>query len=413
MLSGLINVFIIGIKVLEREESCMSYVFAERVSYMESSAIREILKVTEQPEVISFAGGLPAPELFPLAEIRESYAQVLGVGDPSVLQYSTTEGFLPLRLNLAAQMKNKGIKVGPDNILLTNGSQQGLDLLTKLLINPGDFIIVEDPTYLGALQTFRSYQARFATVPMDSEGIDIEALEYAIKQYHPKMIYLTPTFKNPTGITFSTRRRQEIASVLSQYNIPLIEDDPYGELRYSGSSLPPIKSFDKEERVIYLGTFSKTVAPGLRLGWVVASEEMVAKLVLAKQGTDLHTGTILQRATHYYLENFDVQKHLNALRSEYKSRRDLMLAEMRANFPAQIHWTEPEGGMFVWVTLADPLDSISLLRQAVEAKVAYVPGVPFYANGGGNNTLRLNFSNSSSAQIKEGIRRLGRIFTIQ
>ncbi|MFA5385279.1 MAG: PLP-dependent aminotransferase family protein [Eubacteriales bacterium] len=384
----------------------MDYVFAERVSQMEGSFIREILKVTERPEMISFAGGLPAPELFPLKEMRDAFCHVLESGDPSVLQYSTTEGFFPLREYISVKMKEKNINAGPDNILITNGSQQALDLLAKLFINPGDIVLVEEPSYLGALQVFRSYQARFATVPADDEGADVEALELAIKNNRPKLIYLTPTFKNPTGVTMSLQRRRAVAGLLEKYKVPLIEDDPYGELRYAGETLPPLKSFDRSGFVIYLSTFSKTIAPGMRLGWIAAGLELIRKLALAKQGTDLHTGTLVQRAVQRYLDNSDVSGHIQAIRTEYGRRRDVMLKEMRNSFPDGAAWTSPEGGMFLWVTLPEHYDTVQLIKKAVEENVAYVPGAPFYPNGGGLNKMRLNYSNSTPAQIKEGINRL-------
>ncbi len=389
----------------------MNYAFAERVSQMESSVIREILKVTDSPEVISFAGGLPAPEMFPLKEIKAAFCRVLAKGDGSVLQYSTTEGFLPLREYIAAKMREKGLEAGPDNILVTNGSQQALDLLAKLFINPGDVILVEKPSYLGALQTFRSYQARFMSVPADNEGIDVDAMELAIKKQRPKLVYLTPTFKNPTGVTLSFERRRAVADLLGKYKAPLIEDDPYGELRYRGEPLPPVKSFDVCGQVIYLSTFSKTIAPGLRLGWIVASRELIRKLVLAKQGTDLHTGTLVQWAVQSYLENSDVSGHVRAIRKEYGRRRDIMLEEMEKNFPRDISWTRPDGGMFLWVTLPEHFDTVQLLSRAIEEKVAYVPGEPFYPDREGLNTMRLNFSNSTPEQIKSGISRLARLFS--
>lgn len=388
----------------------MDYAFADRVALMKSSVIREILKVTGQPEVISFAGGLPAPELFPLEEMRESFNQVLGNGDPSVLQYSATEGFLPLRKHIAAIMHEKCVSASVDNILITNGSQQALDLLAKLFINPGDVVIVERPSYLGALQVFDSYQARFVTVPSGDEGIDVDALKWAIAEHRPKLIYLTPTFKNPTGVTLGKDRRRAVAELAGQYGIPLIEDDPYGELRYSGEPQPLVKSFDAADRVIYLGTFSKTIAPGLRLGWILADSCLIAKLVLAKQGADLHTGTLVQQAVYHYLKTSDVSAHISAIRSEYGRRRDVMLEEMEKTFSARISWTKPEGGMFLWVTLPERFDTVTLLSKAVEKKVAYVPGAPFYPRGGGLNTLRLNFSNSGPEQIREGIRRLASLF---
>lgn len=391
------------------ENKTNKYSFAQRVDLMQSSAIREILKVTEQPDMISFAGGLPAPELFPLDAMKEAFNQVLG-NDPSVLQYSTTEGYLPLRDYICSKMQEKGIAATADNVLITNGSQQGIDLLAKLFINPGDVVLVEKPTYLAALQVFSSYQAKFVNIPTDEEGIDVEALEVAIKKYHPKFIYLTPTFKNPTGVTMNVERRRAVAKIVQDNRVPLIEDDPYGELRYSGEPLAPIKAFDETGWVIYLSTFSKTIAPGLRIGWILAEKELMRKLVLAKQGTDLHTGTLVQRAAHYYLVNYNVSKHVEAIRSEYGRRRDIMLREMESSFPSYISWTKPEGGMFLWVTLPEDYDTVKLLPSAIEEKVAYVPGAPFYADSSCLNTLRLNFSNSTPAQIKNGIERLGRLF---
>ena len=387
----------------------MKFSFAERVNLMQSSAIREILKVTEQPEMISFAGGLPAPELFPLEGMKEAFNYVLS-SDPSVLQYSTTEGFLPLREYITLKMQEKGIATAPENILITNGSQQALDLLAKLLINPGDVVLVEKPSYLGALQVFQSYQPRFIDIPTDDEGIDVAALEQAIKEHRPKLIYLTPTFKNPTGVTLSNDRRRAVAKIVQENEVPLIEDDPYGELRYYGDPVPPIKSFDETGWVIYLSTFSKTIAPGLRLGWIVADVDLMKKLVLAKQGTDLHTGTLVQRAAYHYLVNYNVTDHVEKIRLEYGRRRDVMLKEMEEHLPPSISWTKPQGGMFLWVMLPEGFDSIKLLTRAIEEKVAYVPGAPFYSHGECLNTLRLNFSNSTPDKIKIGIKRLAKIF---
>lgn len=323
---------------------------------------------------------------------------------------STTEGFLPLREYIASQMQAKEIETKSDNILITNGSQQALDLLAKLFINPGDVVLVEKPSYLGALQVFRSYQARFIDVPTDDEGINIEALDIAIKKHHPKLIYVTPTFKNPTGVTLSKERCRSVAKIVQENKVPLIEDDPYGELRYYGEVVPPIKSFDETGWVIYLSTFSKTIAPGLRLGWLVAEKDLMGKLVLAKQGTDLHTGTLVQRAAYHYLMNYNVTNHVETIRSEYGRRRDIMLQEMEKNFPTNVSWTKPEGGMFLWVTLPENLDAVKLLSRAIEEKVAYVPGAPFYADDACLNTLRLNYSNATPDQIKSGIGRLANLF---
>jgi 2-aminoadipate transaminase len=384
----------------------MDYAFAQRVREMRSSAIREILKVTERPEVISFAGGLPAPELFPLEDVRRAVNEVLGNGDPSALQYSSTEGYPPLREYIAETMRLKEIGVGPNEVLLTNGSQQALDLLAKLFLDPGDTVILQRPSYLGAIQVFSSYEARFVTVRADAEGVIPESLEQAIREAHPKLIYLTPTFANPTGETMSLKRRQAVAGLAAEYGVPVIEDDPYSELRFSGEVLPPLASFDQNGWVIYLSTFSKTVAPGMRLGWIIAQPDLMSKLVLAKQGTDLHTSSFVQRTVHQYLVTSDVTGHLGRIRVEYGRRRDTMADAIRRTFPAGVHWTEPEGGMFLWVTLPMGLDAVDMLHEAVEEKVAYVPGASFFPNGGGENCLRLNFSNSTPALIEDGVKRL-------
>ncbi|MFZ5647772.1 MAG: PLP-dependent aminotransferase family protein [Bacillota bacterium] len=389
----------------------MGYAFAKRVSLMKSSAIREILKVTESPGVISFAGGLPAPELFPLNEMRMVFSEALDSGDGSVLQYSTTEGYPPLRRYISSAMGQKGIAAGEDQILLTNGSQQALDLLARIFIDPGDAVLVESPSYLGALQVFAGYQARLVAVPSDEGGMVVESLERAIKENSPKLIYLTPTFSNPTGIAMAADRRRKVAELLEKYRIPLIEDDPYGELRYLGKPVPPVKAFDRCGLIIYTSTFSKTIAPGLRLGWIAAEPEVISKLVLAKQGADLHTGTLVQRAVHRYLTSCDVGAHIERIRSEYRRRRNAMINAMEKLFPGEVKWTRPEGGMFLWVTLPPHLDSFSLLKEAVLQKVAFVPGTPFFPDEGGHNYMRLNFSNAKPSQIEEGIERLGRLLS--
>lgn len=388
----------------------MSFSFAQRVGEMQSSAIREILKVTEEPDMISFAGGLPAPELFPIAEMRAAFNDVLAADDaPSALQYSTTEGFQPLREHLAGALKERGITARPADILLTCGSQQALDLVAKVLLDPGDTVLLERPSYLGAIQVFQSYQTRFATVATDEHGIIAEALEEAIITHHPKLLYVIPAFMNPTGITMSLERRRAVCALLEQYRIPAVEDDPYGELRFTGEPVPTLKSFDRQGWVIYLSTVSKTIAPGLRLGWVAAEQELMAKLVQAKQGVDLHTGTLTQRAVHHYLAHSDAAGHVKVIREEYGRRRDAMIGAMERTFPASVQWTRPEGGMFLWVTLPSHVDSTELLPRAIGEKVAYVPGAPFFADGGGQNHMRLNFSNSPIPVIEDGIGRLARL----
>lgn len=387
----------------------MAHNYAERVNQMANSAIRELLKVTEQPHIISFAGGLPAPELFPIPDIKASFERVLSSGDPAVLQYGTTEGFLPLREEISRQMRSKGVRAEAQNILLTNGSQQGLDLIAKLFLNPGDEVLLQSPSYLGAIQTWRSYQANFQLIPTNEGGIDIPALELSLIKTRPKLIYLAPTYQNPTGTTLSVEDRKAVARLAGHYNVPVIEDDPYGELRYDGPTIAPIKSFAAEEAVIYLGTFSKTLAPGLRLGWIAADQDLIAKLTVAKQGTDLHTSTLIQRATHDYLTHYNSAEHVAAICRIYKARRDLMLRELQANFPAQVKWTVPNGGMFIWLTLPEHYDTAELLPRAIAANVAYVPGIHFFTHEGNHSSMRLNFSNPKPEQIKQGIKALAGI----
>ncbi|HUW63625.1 MAG TPA: PLP-dependent aminotransferase family protein [Spirochaetia bacterium] len=387
----------------------MPYAFAQRVGGMGGSAIREILKITERPDIISFAGGLPAPEMFPRTGLAEAFAQVLREEDGLALQYSSTEGYGPLREYIAGVMRQKGVAVTAEEILITSGSQQGLDLVAKLFLDPGDVVATELPVYTGALQVFRSYEGRLKAIPGDEHGPDPVALEIVIRESRPKLIYLAPTFNNPTGMTVSEARRRALVVLCEKYAVPLIEDDPYGDLRYSGIPVPPVKAFDAGGRVIYLGTFSKTVAPGLRLGWVAAERELVARLALAKQGADLHTGTLVQRALHRYLTGSDSGGHVEAIRREYGRRRDAMAGALNGTFPPGIQWNEPEGGMFFWVTLPAHLDAAELLPEAVAEKVAFVPGAAFFPAGGGENFLRLNFTNSPPPLIGEGIGRLARV----
>lgn len=385
------------------------YRYASRVSRMKSSAIREILKVTEQPDIISFAGGLPAPELFPLDAFRTALWDVT-TGDSSILQYSTTEGHGPLREQITQHLAEKGIKADPKEVLLTNGSQQALDLIAKIFLDPGDAVIVESPSYLGALQVFDSYEARLVQVETDNNGILIDALEEAIRRDNPKFIYLTPTFKNPTGITIPKSRRMQIIELIEKYGVLLIEDNPYGDLRYSGEPIAPIKSMDTSGHVLYLGTFSKTVAPGLRIGWITAPHPIISKLVMAKQGTDLHTSTIVQRALSRYLETNDTNAHIEKIKAAYGNRCNIMLKTLKETFPSDITWTHPDGGMFLWVTLSPEMNTTQMLKDAVRLKVAYVPGEPFFPYNDIYHCMRLNFSNSQPEQIETGIRRLSQLF---
>ncbi len=392
--------------------------FAQRTQRMGSSAIRELLKLTESPEIISFAGGLPAPEVFPTEEFKEACVRVLTDYGAQALQYSTTEGFLPLRELITRHTARYGISVTPDNVLITSGSQQALDLLGKILINPGDHILVESPTYLGALQAWSAYGAEYVTVPMDEHGMNTDALEEALRS-SPKFIYVLPNFQNPTGVTLSLERRHKLIELADRYGVPIVEDDPYGQLRYEGEHLPAVVVLDSQFRnssercyagnVIYLSTFSKILAPGIRLAWVVAPPVVIRKLVQAKQGADLHTSSFSQMVAHEVSHGGFIDQHVKLIREVYGQRRDEMLAAMDGYFPPGVEWTHPEGGLFLWGVLPENLSAAEVLKVALEQKVAFVPGAPFYPIGGGHNTMRLNFSNASPEKIREGISRMGRV----
>jgi 2-aminoadipate transaminase len=392
------------------------YRYAQRTQRMGSSAIRELLKYTEKPDIISFAGGLPAPDVFPVEEFRAACERVLKEFGPTALQYGTTEGYLPLREMIARHSARYGIKITPENVLITSGSQQALDLLGKILIDPGDRILVESPTYLAAIQAWKAYGAEFITVPMDDHGMNTDLLEEALRA-GPKFIYVLPNFQNPTGVTLSLERRRKLLELADQYGVPVVEDDPYGQLRYEGEHLPSIVVLDSQFRddetpcyrgnVIYLSTFSKTLAPGLRLGWVIAPPEVIAKLVQAKQGADLHTATFNQFVAYEVSRGGFLNRHIHLIREVYGKRRDIMLAAMDRHFPSEVQWTYPEGGLFLWGTLPKYMDAKDLLKTCLDKKVAFVPGEPFHPAGGGKNTMRINFSNATPEEIQIGIQRLG------
>lgn len=382
---------------------------ARRAAGMGSSAIRELLKLTQVPDIISFAGGLPAPEFFPLREVEEACGHILRTRGAEALQYSTTEGHLPLREWLAASMARYGIEVETGNILMTHGSQQALDLIGKLFVEPGCCICTTAPTYLGALQAWNAYQACYFTVPQDEHGMLVDEIPRLLAQNEkPRFVYVLPNFDNPGGTTLPLERRRKLAELAREHDLILVEDDPYGELRYEGEDLTPIFPL-APERTIYLSTFSKTLSPGLRLGYVVAPKPIIARFVQAKQGADLHTGTFIQMIAHDICDRGILKQHIRRLRGVYRERRDAMLAAMASTWPAGCSWTRPEGGLFLWARVKESIDTRQLLTRAVENKVAFVPGIPFYpGENAGFNTMRLNFSNATVEQIREGIGRLGR-----
>lgn len=389
----------------------MQVKLAKRMAGLKASEVREILKITENPEIISFAGGLPAPELFPLPEIKAANQLVLEKMGAKALQYSTTEGFPPLRQWIAERMNRRfGLSLTLDNILITNGSQQALDLSGKLLLNEDDVVLCENPTYLAAITAFRSYGCSFREVATDSDGMRPEALEKALKETDKaKIIYVIPDFQNPSGRTWSRERRSCLARLAAEYEIVVIEDNPYGELRFEGQPLPAVKSFDQHDGVIFGGTFSKIFCPGYRLGWVAGEREIVRKYTLAKQSTDLHCNTLAQMELASYLELYDIDKHIQKICEVYKKRRDVIVSSMEREFPDGIKFTRPEGGLFTWVELPRNMNARELLPLSLENKVAFVPGGAFFPNGGHENTLRLNFSNMPEERISEGIKRLGSI----
>lgn len=393
-------------------ESSSPFRFARRTARLKPSAIREILKTTESPTVISFAGGLPAPELFPADVLSEVCREVLAEDARDALQYGVTEGYLPLRKWVSGHLaESVGLRADPQSILITSGSQQALDLVARVLIDPGDIILTENPSYLGALQAFEASEAHAIGVRSDSAGIVPDALREALAALTspPKFLYLIPNFQNPSGVTTTLQRRREIAKIAAEANVPVLEDDPYGRLRYSGEHLPALSSLPEAKHWIYLGTSSKILAPGMRVAWLVCPDEaMFERLIPAKQAADLHTASFTQRAVFRYVSRPGVlEEHVAKLTKVYMSRRDAMHEALKRHLPDGCEWNVPDGGLFLWATLPQAIDTLALLRLAAERQVAFVPGAPFWVGQVVKNTMRLNFSNASEERIEEGIARLG------
>jgi 2-aminoadipate transaminase len=387
----------------------MDNLFADRMAKIHKSFIREILKVTQDSKVISFAGGLPNPKLFPVKELADACLKVLHQDGENVLQYSTTEGYLPLREYIAERyFIKKGLQASPDEILITTGSQQGLDLIGKVFLNKGDRIVIERPGYLGAIQAFGIYEPQFVPIPLLDDGIDIGLLEKALRTNQTKLFHTVINFQNPSGVTYSRQKREKLADIIKGRDIVLVEDNPYGELRFMGEDLPSMKGYLPDGTIV-LGSFSKVVTPGLRLGWICAATDVMEKIVIAKQSSDLHSNYLSQRAVYQYLIDNDLDEHILNIRKVYKKQRDLMVSMIEKYFPQEIKCTKPEGGMFLWVTIPESLSSLKLFKLATEENVAFVPGRAFYVDGGGDNTLRLNFSNSDEEKIEEGIKRLAKV----
>jgi 2-aminoadipate transaminase len=392
---------------------------ALRVQRMSSSVIRELLKLTNDPEIISFAGGLPAPSVFPVEKFKQAAVKVLDNSGSIALQYGSTEGHKPLRDWIVEYSAKSDINIKADNVMISSGSQQGLDLIGRVFLNPGDRILVEAPTYLGALQAWDAYQAEFISVDSDEYGMKPDALEAALRA-GPKFIYVLPNFQNPTGRTMSLERRQQLVDLAQHYGVPIVEDDPYGKLRFDGEPLPSVLELDSECKdlecptaypgnVIYLSTFSKILAPGIRLAWVVAPENVISILVKAKQGADLNTARFTQMTANEVCKDGFIEKHVELIRQVYRERRNTMLDCLDEHMPEGVTWNKPEGGLFLWLTLPEHMDASDLLQEALKEKVAFIPGEPFFPAGGGKNNMRLNFSFSRPELINKGIARLGRV----
>lgn len=385
--------------------------FSDRMDGMKVSDIRELLKLTTRPEIISFAGGLPAPELFPVEDIKAATDAVMDEQGRAALQYGPTEGYLPLREKIVERMAVKNaIRTSPDNIILTAGSQQGLDYVAKLFINPGDVIIMESPSYLGAINAFNAYQPRFVEIPTDENGMIMEELDKVLATTeNVKFIYVIPDFQNPSGRTWPLERRRRFMEIIKKYGIPTIEDNPYGELRFKGEYQPALKSMDTEGLIIYMGTFSKIMAPGYRIGWTCANDEIIEKLNLIAQAAALQTSTIAPMIIARYMDMFDLDAHVAKIRETYKHRCELMIGTMRETFPSEARFTDPDGGLFTWVELPEYVNTRELAAIALENNVAFVPGSGFFPNGGNNCCMRLNYSCMPDERIVEGVHRLAEV----
>ncbi len=392
----------------------MSRFFADRAMGMKASDIRELLELTQRPEIISLAGGLPNTDAFPVEEIAKICKDILKNDSHKALQYSATEGIRPLRMALLDYMKEQlGVGGEVDNLIVTTGSQQALSLISMVILDPGDMILTTAPSYVGGLGAFRSYQAKIECVAQDDEGLVIDSLEEKLKELKlrdikPKMIYVVPTFQNPAGVTMTEKRREEMLELAIDYDVLILEDDPYSRLRFEGEDVKPVKYFDYEGRVIFLGTMSKLLSPGLRVAWIHSPKDLSRKFAIAKQSADLCSTTFSQYIAYEFLNRGHLLPHIEKIKTMYKRKRDIMLAAMEKYFPENVTWTYPEGGMFSWVTMPEHMDSKLILMRAIkEDNVAFVIGSAFYPDDSGKNHMRLNFSHSSDEKLKEGIRRLG------
>ena len=390
----------------------MNYIYSDRMSKMNGAATREILKLLTRPEIISFAGGFPATQCLPQKEVQQIANELLSEGVATkVLQYGKTEGFPELIEQLIDYVKSVNIEgIGAENVQIISGGQQGIDLMSKVFLNPGDVVLVENPTYLTALQIFDSYQAKIIGVDSDHDGLILEDLEAKIKKYSPKMLYCVPTFSNPTGKTYTVENRKQIAEITAKYGVMVLEDDPYGKLRLEGTPVPSLKSFDKAGNVVYVTSFSKVLSPGLRVGAAFGNAEVIRKIAIAKQGVDVTTSNLSQLICAEYMKRNLLSKNIEKSLPVYRERRDAMIAAINKYMPEEYKYVKAEGGLFIWGEFNAPINTVELAPEAIKHDVAYIQGQVFYADGSGLNTMRLNFSNSTVDRIDLGIHRLGDMF---
>ena len=388
--------------------------YSDRAGKMRKSVIRELLKVTQDPEIISFAGGLPNPNSFPIKDLEGVIEHVMETHGKTALQYGTTQGLNELREILAERAYKDGMEVTADDVTIVSGSQQALDTVGKVFLNPGDTALCGLPTYLGGINAFRAYESNLEGIPLDSEGMKMDVLEEKIKELQkeeitPKFIYVVPTFQNPAGVIMPEKRRKQLIDIANEYDLVIIEDDPYGKLRFDTPHIKPIKAYDDEGRVIYMSTFSKILAPGFRLAWTIASPELTRKMVICKQALDLCTNTFTQFIATEFMKRGSMDLHIMKICEMYKPKRDKMMAAMEKYFPEGYTCYKPKGGMFAWVTLPEGIDTETMFLDSIKEKVAYVHGKAFHVDGGGGRSMRLNFSYSSNDQIEEGMKRLGTV----
>ncbi len=381
--------------------------FAKRMQGMKGNAIRELLSVSQQPGMISFAGGLPSAETFDKETVAEIASEVLIQDGDKILQYGSTEGYAPLREELIKYLQKDSFNISHENLLITSGAQQGIDLVAKAIVNPGDVVVVESPSYLAALQIFKTYEAKLVVVPSDENGMVVEELENVIKKHNPKIVYSVPTFQNPSSVTMPLNRRKELCKLLDKNEVVFIEDNPYGDLRYSGEDQPKIYNLDKSNQTLYLGTFSKIISPGLRVGFAVGEKDLITKMRIGKQGTDVQTTTLAQAIIAEYFKRNILDEHIESIKDLYRKKRDYFLKKMDEFFPKEVKWNYPEGGLFVWAELPEEYDTKKLFEIAISKKVAFVPGQSFFVNDK-KNCLRLNFSNATFEEMDQGIESLGK-----